>query len=463
MLFFAVVLLCTYALPACGTTYYLSPSGNDANSGTSASAPWLSPYHALNCGDVILAAASSSYSYGHFGLGSWGPVTCASGNNVAWLKCAAFDACKISVPDGTHAFGMGVSASYWGVQGWEVSNLESDPNGLGCFTAQPANGSSPSIHHVIFANNVASTCSLAGFGGGKAAGGTSSIDYYVAIGNISYNAGTSNQGCGSGIGVLAPADSDTVPGTHIFVAGNFVYSTAGPGKCFDANGISLDSFDGRGEMPASYDQQAVVENNITVGNQGVGVRVQYNDSGNGPNHGPIYVVHNTMWGNSNSWNQYGSPDCGEFQMFKSVNTYVLLNLAATNQQGCYNDPDNPLAAYTVKQAYPSDFVMLNWGYSATGTNTQAINSPYYAFGPQNVLGVDPQYTNPSIPSAPNCGAFSSAAACMSGLVSNFVPKAAGASTFGYQQPSTVSSPDPFYPHWLCSVNLPDGLVTPSCS
>src|ERR1700746_1912547 len=97
--FFLTFLLLLLASPAWATTYFLAPAsagGNDANSGTSAGSPWLSPNHSLNCGDVIIAAASNSYSASNFGFGEWGTVTCPGGNNVAWLECAAFDACKIN-------------------------------------------------------------------------------------------------------------------------------------------------------------------------------------------------------------------------------------------------------------------------------------------------------------------------------------------------------------------------------
>jgi hypothetical protein len=78
------------------STYYLSPYGSDSNSGASTSAAWLSPNHSLNCGDVIVATASTSYSASNFYTRKWGTVNCPAGNNVAWLKCATFDACKIS-------------------------------------------------------------------------------------------------------------------------------------------------------------------------------------------------------------------------------------------------------------------------------------------------------------------------------------------------------------------------------
>ena len=39
--------------------YCVSPTGNDANAGTSPSAAWATPHHAVQCGDVIIAAAGS--------------------------------------------------------------------------------------------------------------------------------------------------------------------------------------------------------------------------------------------------------------------------------------------------------------------------------------------------------------------------------------------------------------------
>src|ERR1700676_3380622 len=114
------ILISMLASPAWAITYYLAPAsggGNDSNSGTTASTPWLSPNHAVNCGDVILAAPSTSYSWTNFYTGSWGTVTCPTGNNVAWLQCVAFDACKIPTSAAT---GMWIDKSYWGVEGWEV-------------------------------------------------------------------------------------------------------------------------------------------------------------------------------------------------------------------------------------------------------------------------------------------------------------------------------------------------------
>jgi hypothetical protein len=155
--FFLTCLFILLASPAWATTYFLAPAsagGNDANSGTSAGSPWLSPNHSLNCGDVIIAAASASYSYTDFGYGKWGTVACPAGNNVAWLKCARFDACKISTSSGS---GMIIEANYWGVQGWEVTTTNTSQDA--CFFASPPN-SSTSIHNVVIANDIANRCTM---------------------------------------------------------------------------------------------------------------------------------------------------------------------------------------------------------------------------------------------------------------------------------------------------------------
>ena len=443
------------------TTYYLSPTGNDANSGSSPASPWLSPNHNVQCGDVIVAAPSTAYFFGNFGGGHWGSVNCPSGNAVAWLQCATFDGCKITVPANTQAFGMNVSANYWGVQGWEISSPGVLPNGLSCFNASPANNNA-TIHHIIFANNIANTCPLAGFGMGTVYNGTASVDYYVVVGNIAYNGGTSNTGCGSGIDIYMPVASDNAPGTHIYVGGNFVWSTSNPPNCWDGNGIILDTFDGNYTEPISYAQQAVVENNISLSNAGVGVRVEYNNSGYGPTHAPIFARHNTTWNNSLGQYQFGSPNCGELQLYRTQNTTVTENLASTAQPGCYGAFWNPNSAYSVNQSDGTNTVDNNVGWSNYGYYSQIISSSGFNFGGSNLFGTNPFYASPSTPASPNCSNFSSVPGCMASVVASFQPTNSLASTYGYQIPSGTPVVDPLFPRWLCNVNLPSGLVTMGC-
>jgi hypothetical protein len=93
------LLLTILSVPVSATQYYLATAaggGSDSNNGLSAGAPWLTPNHAVNCGDVITTTASTAYDSTNFQTGKWGTVTCTAGNNVARLKCATFDACKIT-------------------------------------------------------------------------------------------------------------------------------------------------------------------------------------------------------------------------------------------------------------------------------------------------------------------------------------------------------------------------------
>ncbi len=462
----AVVLFVSFTSPARATTYYLSATGNDASSGLSVGSAWLTPKHNLTCGDVILATASNAYSNGNFGAGSWGTVNCPGGDNVAWLKCVTFDACKILIPaSNTQQAGMSPSSSYWGIQGWEVSNLSTASNSLWCFGTFPRLNS---VHHIIFANNVANVCPLASFGGGS--NGIFGTDYLVIVGNISYRGGTSNTGCGSGIDVFSPVATDAAPGTHIFIAGNLSYASTNPSasNCWDGNGIILDTFDGHTTAGLSpYAQQTVVENNFSLANGGVGIQVEYsspadyNNPPSGAVYGAVYVRNNTMWGNGLGSYAYGSPDCAEYRVFKASNTYATGNLAVTSQKSCYGawSANN---AYVANVANSTDSVVGNWGYSAWGYDDEMVGSNGFSYG-SNTFGVNPQLSNPQTPGAPSCSAYGSAPACMATVISNFAPKLLAAQGYGYQTPSSKSTYDPLFPQWVCNVNLPTGLVTMGCA
>lgn len=474
----AVLLFFAFVFSAHATTYYLSPTGLDTNTGLSASTPWLTPKHAVNCGDTILASASTAYSYANFGRGSWGTVTCPSGNNVAWLKCVTFDACKVIVPNGVKAYAIDVSANYWGVQGWEASNLQTDyANSLGCFNAEPY---ATPLHHVVFANNVAITCPLSAFGGGLFSGSNSaanavSVDYEVIVGNIAYGGGN-NSSCGSNIDIFMPIASDTQPGTHLYIAGNFSFASTNQtgANCWDGNGIILDTLDDAniaGLKP--FGQQVVVDNNISVGNGGVGIRLEYNDklaSGvSGAAYTPQIARFNTLWGNSQGTYQSGSQDCGEIQLYNTSNTSVYQNLAVTAAGDCYGASYSPLPPIQAENVDSSDSVTSNWTYSAFGvanqikTNSRNDNTgAAFSFG-TNVTSIDPQLTAPSIPGKPNCSGFSNVPACMATVIANFKPAKSAAQAYGYQVPSLTGAYDPLFPQWLCNVNLPSGLVTMGCA
>jgi hypothetical protein len=439
-------------------TYYLSPTGSDQNSGTSSGSPWLSPLHAANCGDVILAAAGN-YSAANFASGNWGVVTCPAANNVAWLSCVAFDACKISITTGTLE-GMRVSASYWGVQGWEVDDTAGVTSGGGCFGAVPAH--TTTIHHIVFANDIANVCSRGGFGAGVY--NNASIDYYAVVGNISYGAAATSTGCDSSIDVFQPIASDALPGTHIYIAGNFIYGTSNPVGCADGEGVIFDTFDGiTNNLPASYAQQAVITNNISFSNGSMGIVVYHNDAGAGPAHAHIFIMNNTLWNNNGNPNEYGVPLCGELRLSKVQNVVAYRNIAATGYASCFTDPAWADYAYSSDALDGTSSVYDNVGWSATGTYSFIWASPGFSYASNNLFGTNPAFAKPVTPGAPNCANASSVPDCMAGVIANLTPTNSAITGYGYQVPSMEQVYDPFFPQWLCNVNLPPGLVTMGCA
>lgn len=455
VLIFAILI----SSPAWATSYFLSASGSDSNNGLSSGAPWLSPNHALNCGDTITAAASTSYSAANFGNTSWGTVTCPSGNNVAWLQCATFDACKISVTSGT-LDGMNVSASYWGIQGWEVDNTAGGTGGGNCFTIFPP-GSLANIHHIIFADNIANTCPLDGFSSANRA--QAGVDYIAYIGNISYAAAQANTFCGSGFSVYQPVAHDSVAGTHIYLAGNFSISTGDPSGCYDGNGFILDTFDGD-QLPLtqSYPQQAAMENNISVSNAGKGILIENNKFSPGPPFATLYARNNTTWNNDIASVEIGSTPCGEITIYNTTSTFLLANIASTVSNTCYGGaPTN--YAFTAQGVDGTSTVFgANVGWDSAGNYSLITSSPGFSFGPQNYFGTNPSFASPTTPGAPSCGSASSTVNCMATVIANFTPGTTAVKTYGYQAPSTTAVYNPLYPAWLCNVTLPTGLVTPGC-
>jgi hypothetical protein len=437
--------------PAWATSYFLAPAsggGNDSNNGTSASTPWLSPNHSVNCGDTITAAASASYDQANFKYGKWGTVTCSPGAtaNVAWLKCVTFDACKLSA---TNQNGMWVTSSYWGVQGWEVT--ASGGQAI-CFAAYPPT-TSANIHHIIFANDIANGCYGAGFQ--PVNDGTAGVDYFVLIADIAYNASQQSIECGSGITITGPAQTDSLPGTHIFVSQTFTWNNFEPSACAggtptDGEGIIFDTF-----SLNSYAAQAVMENNIAFLNGSHGFEVWSNTLA------PIFVEYNTSYGNDGD-SSLNATVCGEITLGKASNVQVLYNIAeTTSMSGCGS---NPNYAFYVGGGDATDVIDLNLGYGLNGQNAGAGGSPAFSYGTGNIFGTSPNFVSApnSIPGPPSCSSSTSVITCMAPIIAGFVPKASAAVGIGYQSVQINSVIDSLFPQWLCNVNLPAGLVTMGC-
>ena len=148
-------------------TYYVSPTGSDRNSGTSPRTAWATPRHAVECGDVIIAAAGS-YARNQFGTNSWGEVSnCPStrggidgrgGVYFAALLCAGPDITSCSV-DGGRYEAVRVDASNWAIEGF-IATQASTGNSA-CFSA--TSETNATLHHIAFINDIAINCHYSGF------------------------------------------------------------------------------------------------------------------------------------------------------------------------------------------------------------------------------------------------------------------------------------------------------------
>jgi len=458
----SLALLLCFARTAQAATYYLAPAGpgvNDSPNDGSSGHPWLTPNHNLNCGDVIIAAPSSSYSGDHFTTGNWGNVACSPGDtaNVAWLKCATFDACKITVSSDDNSFY--IDKSYWGVQGWEV-----DGNNNGdCFAAQPSPVNPFTVHHVIFANNIANNCGVVAFGSSNLyQSTTASADYLVVVGNIAYNSASANvEFCGNSISFYEPILSDTNSGTHFLVAGNFTYDNVDNPACAygsptDGEGIILDTFNGSAGGITPYAGQTVIENNISIFNGSRGIWVLQDSAGS------IYIKQNTTYGNNTDTHM--SSFCGEIGAnVVSGNVSISGNITATS--GSHTGNGSPWYDYIMGGSDTSVQITSGIAYDGPGGGNycNSIDGGSFSCNAATLTFLDPGFPNPMNPGAPNCGGKSSVPDCMAAVIAGYTPANPAAKGYGYQIPSTTPAFDPLFPKWLCNVTLPPGLVTMGCA
>lgn len=453
-------LLSTLSAPgAAAATYYLAPAangGSDANNGLSSSTPWLSPNHSLNCGDVILAVASTAYDPSNFDSGNWGRVSCPASNNVAWLQCQTFDACKLY----SRQQGFYIDQSYWGVQGWEVTVAPGAPGF--CFGAAPNYTHPAEVHHVIFANNVANGCQAGGFSSFNI-GSSAGVDYLAIIGNIVYDAIQGGENCYTGISVYQPVQSDSIPGTHIYVGGNFAWHNFQPNPCggvqaWGGDGIIFDTLDGSQGVSRPYIAQAVADNNIVVANGGHGIEVQNNVAG--PQHAPIYIRHNTSWGNELDTSQQENHLCAEILLNSAFNVQELGNLVGTySATACAGNPIYALSAFTVNSTVSASD---NFVFGYNGQNTFVYNGQSFQYASSNTVGVNPDFKNAAAPGSPACRGTGSVPGCVAGVIFNFTPTNNRATAAGYKPPTNAQGYDSLFPQWVCNISLPPGLITKGC-
>jgi hypothetical protein len=432
-----------------GTTYYMSPIGNDSNDGLSPETAWLTPNHAVKCGDVIIAVAGS-YVSTNLNPGMWGTVSnCPSANGIwfATLKCEGPHVSSCSVFSTTDS--IRIDKPNWAVVGWLASSKSGS-----CFAATPSKAEN--IHHIAFINVIANGCANNGVNFYPyPANRKYSVDYFAVVGAIVNNASFGRSLCFSGLSLYEPTAHDNTPGTHLYVAGNFSFNNKNPDEgCFngansDGNGLILDDFNhDQHTKGIAYNQQTVVENNILVGNGAAGIN-SFRISA-----GKVVIRNNTTWGNYTSKVHEGTYKGEMLTNLVSAPTIITDNIFQSDKK-----TQNGSSVFAAYVGLSSRKVVIKGNYilGVGGNNVRQNKSPTFSYG-RNIIA-DPLFAKPRTPEEPNCHSATTTQ-CMAELISNFTPGAKGAAGKGYQPPRACR-PNELYPNWLKGV-VPDGIITKPC-
>lgn len=477
----------TYVLPTGSTLKFMNPGGNDSCNGTSPSlgssgnCAWLTANHAVNCGDVIIAAAGSYTT--NFQTNKWGAVSnCpsttggidgAGGVYFAAVVCAGplITSCPIAPVSGE---ATRVDASNWAVEGFTATSTGT------CFSST-SESSSVVIHHVAFINDIASGCASSGFNSYSFLGTTSGVDQIAVVGAISYNAASSasNGNCTSGISIIPNNGPDTSAGTHIFIAGYFGYKNvngagcSGTGQTTDGEGVIFDSW-----ACGLYTQQGVIEQSAVWLNGGAGFEAFPNCTSTN-DLAQTYVKSFTAYGDYTDPFHTGSANGELLLQNVTKNTGATRNVSGSIFQATMATPGgaahsgsfgNPVfgtqISFTNTGPTSAD-TSVNGNYiwqsnPGSSTTTGSPNTSVFISGAGQgssfIWGTN-TYNDAgfaaagSLPTtAPSCSAYTNTTDCMNtgaSVAADLTPSG-GAAGLGYKSPGACAS-DALYPGWLKGV------------
>jgi hypothetical protein len=449
---------------------------------------------------VIIAAAGN---YTNQFNQSWGYVSnCPStsggidGNGgvyFATLLCAGPDLEACQVNSGVNGFGFDIEQeSNWAVEGFKTTTDGADNSnqvtpaydGACGGNKGPCNGV---YHHFAFINDIAYN-SADGFGpSGYDQQGMYGVDYLAIVGDIAQNSAQGNPNswlCVAAMDIVAPANFDTKPGTHMYEYGNFSYNnqTSCP---TDVENFMFDTWDANG-----YSNQGVAQNNMGWLSGRMGFHVF--DQNITTTTAAVFILNNTLYGsgqlNASDW------AIGDFNVQNTSSTATSIwggltiqnNLAQENQEWPGGVSTNgSVYAFNIGGNYTNVTVggsgsqnyFNGLATSCAGPACAPASPPYGAisFGTLANIGTNyytsPAFNNPSDlvsnrSGVPNCSGFTNTTACMGynansktlanpSAIYDLQPTASGASSAGYQLPSTtcVTSGPVFtyYPAWLKGV------------
>jgi hypothetical protein len=451
-------------------TYFMSPNGSDANSGTNAAHPWATPNHSVVCGDVIVAAAGD-YSSTSFGSGSWGTVSnCPSTSGGIDRKGGIYFAvvlCGGTDLEACHSSGQlwDIPQSNWAIEGWKVSN----PGGGFRRRAFNPHRCNAIIHHLAFINDIAFNSS-SGFHTDDCGfqTQTAGVDYFAVVGSIAQNASQNASFCEAAIDHVGPGKFDSDSGTHSYIWGNFAWRNIQASCTSDSESIMLDTWGLR-----SYDVQAIIANNVSW--QAMRYCVELTSITN--NAATIKIYNNTCYSDlTNVGTDFADGEINLATGGTASSITIQNNIAQTTSA---TSAGNPVYAYVNGGGTNTNVTTGGTGNenifnalatSCAGGSCDSRSAPFNATEFNgNSLGAniytDPLFANTTDlnnnqSGAPNCSGFENVTQCMGwnaatstlttpSVISDLAPTCSQCGGKGYQKPiMTCLSSFPDFPVWL---------------
>jgi hypothetical protein len=233
---FLLIAFSSISLAQAGSTFYVSKSGSDANSG-SVTAPWLTIQHAANS---VTAGATVYVETGVYNESVNFPNSGTASNNITFAsypgETATIDGTGLSV-SGTQGLINIVNQSYITINGFEIRNYttsSANPTPAGIWVTGGGSGVQL-LNNLV--HNITTTSEKNGNAFGIAVYGTSStpITQLTISGNQVYDLKTGNS-------------------ESVNVDGNVTYFTISNNIVHDNNNIGIDAIGFEGVGPSGSDQ-----------------------------------------------------------------------------------------------------------------------------------------------------------------------------------------------------------------
>jgi hypothetical protein len=355
------------------TTYYVSGSGNDRNSGLTPSSAFRTIQRAADLTGPGTTVLLMDGVYKNTSANGSGLVISRSGTANGWITYKPYPGAKPKIQhNGWHGIVIEKGASYVEINGLEIvgnnANItrsyalsqrynRSNPLTNGnCITIDGRKGGRP--HHIRILNSKIHDCGGGGIGAIES-------DYLTLDNNEVYNNAWYSIYGPSGISMLSNWNSDNNQGYKMIVTRNKVYNNQMfvpwivNGKYQDGNGIIVDK--GR---DYGYKGRTLIANNISYKNGGSGIHTYASDH--------VDIVHNTTYLN----NQTEGINYGQIMSNYSGDVKVINNIL-------YSAPNKPISSNNKS-------TNTTFNYNLYNNNGSRANS----VGPNDIIA-DPQFVNPS--------------------------------------------------------------------